>query len=86
MSLYSNVHLIYLPKRNLGQGNISTRVCHSVHKGGACVVAGVLLTSFQACIYAWLWGGIFWGADGCRGQAVCWGVCKTNHLPIIILV
>ena len=44
-------------KRSLGQGNIFTRVCHSVHRGehagsmhgcwGACVVA-------EGC--AWLWG------------------------------
>ena len=26
-------------KRSLGQGNIFTPVCHSVHRGGVCVVA-----------------------------------------------
>ena len=31
--------LITARKRSLGQGNIFTPVCHSVHGGGACVVA-----------------------------------------------
>ena len=28
-------------KRSLGQGNIFTPVCHSVHTGAACVVGGM---------------------------------------------
>ena len=31
---FSNSELITAPKRSLGQGNIFTPVCHSVHRGG----------------------------------------------------
>ena len=41
-------------KRSLGQGNIFTRVCHSVHGGGRCVVAGGCMVAggMHGC-----WGG-----------------------------
>ena len=62
-------------KRSLGQGNIFTRVCHSVHGGGACVgwgacmVVGGMCGCGGACVVA---GGHAWlprGMHGCRGHA-----------------
>ena len=59
-------------KRSLGQGNIFTPVCHSVHRG-ACVVA---LGGVGTCVVAWggmrgcSWGGMHgssWGVHGCSG-------------------
>ena len=34
-----NDAIITARKRSLGQGNISTPVCHSVHRGGVCLNA-----------------------------------------------
>ena len=31
----TRIHSCYRPKRSFGQGNIFTRVCDSVHRGGA---------------------------------------------------
>ena len=63
-------HIITARKRSLGQGNIFTPVCHSVHRG-ACVVWG-------ACM-------VVGGVHGCGGhtwlQGVsvcgCWGACMV---------
>ena len=59
--------LVTARKRSLGQGNIFTPVCHSVHRGGCmfargwgCVVAGG---------HAWLPGGVC----GCQGACVVAG-------------
>ena len=62
-------------KRSLGQGNIFTPVCHSVHGGrawlwGVCMISG-------GC--AWLPGGgsvwLLGGMHGCQGEGMhgCWG-------------
>ena len=46
--------IITARKRSLGQGNIFTPVCHSVHRGGR----------------AWLlWGGHAWSLGGMRGRS-----------------
>ena len=64
--------LVTARKRSLGQGNIFTPVCHSVHGGGVCVVAPggacvVALGGVRGCSgggHAWLlWGGML----GCSG-------------------
>ena len=71
--------LITALKRSLGQGNIFTPVCHSVHGGGVrgsegvCVVAG-------GC--AWLRGGVHGCQGACMvagggGHAWLWGVCMV---------
>ena len=56
--------IITVRKRSLGQGNIFTPLCHSVHRGGACMVApggggmcgcsqgGVWLLPGGACVVA----------------------------------
>ena len=51
-------------KRSLGQGNIFTPVCHSVHRGVVCVVAGG-----WACVRCW--GDVCgWGACVVAGGVV----------------
>ena len=45
----------YRPQTKLGQGNIFTPVCHSFHRGGACMVAG---GAWLPEGHAWLWGGV----------------------------
>ena len=40
--------LITARKRSLGQGNIFTPVCHSVHRGGCLVPGGCLLPGVSA--------------------------------------
>ena len=90
--LTSKLFVITSRKRSLGQGNIFTPVCHSVHKG-ACVVAR------GACVvtggHVWLPGGICGcrgacvvarGMHGCQGACVvswggvhgCWGACMVK--------
>ena len=61
--------LVTARKRSLGQGNIFTPVCHSVHRG-ACVVVG-------GC--AWLWGAcmVVGGVHGCGGHVWLWGACMV---------
>ena len=64
--------LITARKRSLGQGNIFTPVCHSVHKGGMPGCSGG---------HAWLlWGGWLlqggvhgcsWGVRGCSWGGAC---------------
>ena len=50
-------------KRSLGQGNIFTPVCHSVHRGGV-----------RGCGEpAWLWVGV----HGCGGSCVVVGACMV---------
>ena len=51
----------YRPQTKFGAGNIFTPVCHSVHGGGACVVA--------RRGHAWLPGGM----HGCGGVCVVAG-------------
>ena len=48
-------HIITARKRSLGQGNIFTPVCHSVHRGGGHVWFGG---------HAWLQGGVCMVAGG----------------------
>ena len=50
--------IITARKRSLGQGNIFTPVCHSVHKGRVCLVVGVV-------------HGCQGGMCGCRGEGAC---------------
>ena len=60
-------------KRSLGQGNIFTPVCHSVHRGGG--MHGCSRGGMRDCLggHAWLlwWGGCAWllrgGMRGCSG-------------------
>ena len=75
------LYIFTVRKRSLGQGNIFTPVCHSVHRGGACVVAprgacvvalrGVHGCSRGACMVAL--GGVHGcsrgGMHGCSGGA-----------------
>ena len=63
-SVFNNV-IFTARKRSLGQGNIFTPVCHSVHRGGggiqACIAGGI-----PACL------AVGWSA--LRGRGVCsWG-------------
>ena len=59
-------------KRSLGQGNIFTPVCHSVHRGGACVVApgGACVVLFGGCVVlfkgvrGFIWGGAWFYLGG----------------------
>ena len=74
MPLGPNSFIFTARKRSLGQGNIFTPVCHSVHRGGgACVVAPggcVVAPGGGACIvalggHAWLLpGGVCMAAPG----------------------
>ena len=74
-------------KRSLGQGNIFTPVCHSVHRvapevGHAWLLLGGCMVARGACVvapggHAWLLPG---GVHGCSGGCVCgcsWGVCMV---------
>ena len=73
-------------KRSLGQGNIFTPVCHSVHRG-ACVVAPV--GGVRGCSrggHAWLLpGGHAWllwrGLCGCS-----WGACVVALGGCVLLL
>ena len=88
----SNFCIIFTArKRSLGQGNIFTPVCHSVHRGACVVARGVCgcrggMCGGGACMVAggWLWGagmvagGRVWlqgGVHGCGGSAWLQGVC-----------
>ena len=62
-------------KRSLGQGNIFTPVCHSVHRGGGmhgCLGGACVVARGGACVvapggvggHAWLLQG---GMHGCSG-------------------
>ena len=61
-------------KRSLGQGNIFTPVCHSVH-GGRCLLPGGVPAPG---------GCLVWGVPGLGGAwsgGVCsWGVCSWGCL------
>ena len=74
--------IITARKRSLGQGNIFTPVCHSVHRReGACMVAGgACLVALWGCL--WLLGGVHGCSRGhawllCGGVCGCWGVCMV---------
>ena len=59
--------LITARKRSLGQGNIFTPVCHSVHRGGVCMVAlGGCMVLIRGGGHAWFYlggmCGFIWGA------------------------
>ena len=77
-------------KRSLGQGNIFTPVCYSVHRGGACVVApggrGVCGCS-AGCMcgcsggHAWLLrggGGHAWLLQGGHAWLLQGGMCGCS--------
>ena len=86
MMINGPVPIITARKRSLGQGNIFTPVCHSVHRG-ACVVAQGCGCSGGACMVApggheWLLQGgmhvvALRGVCGCSGGHVwlLWGAC-----------
>ena len=67
--------IIAARKRSLGQGNIFTPVCHSVHRGACMVAPG----GRGSCVvwpggHAWLlWGGHAWLLGGMHGCS--WGGC-----------
>ena len=57
---------VYRPQRSCGQGYVFTRVCDSVHIGGA-IPACLQLVS--GCV----WGrGLVWGVPGPEGVCSCW--------------
>ena len=71
-------------KRSLGQGNIFTHVCHSVHGVGVCVVTGGMHGCGGVCVV--VGGGmcgcqracmVVGGLCGCWGMCGCWGVCMV---------
>ena len=64
-------------KQSLGQGNIFTPVCHSVH-GGVCVVApwGMHGCSRGACLVAPQWGACL---------VAPWGVCVAARGACMVL-
>ena len=76
------ISLITACKRSMGQGNIFTRMCHSVHGGGAFVVAwgwggGAFVVAGG---HAWLPGGHAW-LGGCMvamDMCGCWGACMVD--------
>ena len=72
--------IITARKRSLGQGNIFTPVCHSVHGGGgtipACIAGGI-----SSCLA----GG--YAIPACMGDAWSWGFCSLGVLlPVGCLV
>ena len=81
---FQKCSIITARKRSLGQGNIFTPVCHSVHRGGipACI-AGSIPTclaaggrcAIPACIGEW--GVLLLGVPG-PGDARSGGVCSRG--------
>ena len=68
--------LVTARKRSLGQGNIFTPVCHSVHRGGMrgcsvgwCMVAPGGCGFFPGGMHGFFWGGVcgFFGEGGMHG-------------------
>ena len=59
------IHVIYTfitaRKRSLGQGNMSTPVCHSVHRGAVWSKRGAWSRG------GWSWGCLVWGVPGPGG-------------------
>ena len=79
-------------KRSLGQGNIFTPVCHSVHSGGMCGCWGVCALmpgGVHGCggacmvaggVCAWLWGACMVAWEGVwlpGGMHGCRGACMV---------
>ena len=79
-------------KRSLGQGNIFTPVCHSVHRGKACVVApgghvwllrGACTVLFGGCVWfysgghAWFYSGGVCGFIWGGMRGFIWGACMV---------
>ena len=73
-------------KRNLGQGNISTPVCHSVHRGGHVWLLpggawGVACMVLLVGVRGFIWGGVWFYSGVCVvlfGGDMCgfiWGTC-----------
>ena len=59
----------YRPKRSFGQGNIFTSVCHSVHRGGGCLLQ---IFGGGACS-KFFWGGGAWtGTPPLAGTPLPW--------------
>ena len=88
--------LIKTHKQSLGQGNIFTPVCHSVHRGeggmcgcwGACMVAlgGMCGCSGGACVVA-LGGdvhGCSGGMHGCSGGVGGMHGCSGGHVWLLL--
>ena len=81
---YSSDIIFTARKRSLGQGNIFTPVCHSVHRGGGHVwllrgvhgCGGGMCGCWGACMVAgghvWLPGGHVWLLGGMRGGGNAW--------------
>ena len=71
-------YIITARKRSLGQGNIFTPVCHSVHRGGTCVVAP---GGMHGCSRGWACvaapGGVCVVALGGRAWLL-WGACMVT--------
>ena len=58
-------HLVTARKRSLGQGNIFTPVCHSVHRGGMRgFIRGVCMVFLGGGVSGFIWEGMrgfIWG-------------------------
>ena len=61
--------LVTARKRSLGQGNIFTPVCHSVHRGRGH--AWLLLGGMRGCSLGGMHGCSQGGVHGCSGGGVC---------------
>ena len=78
-------------KRSLGQGNIFTPVCHSVHTGAACVVGACMaedggqgaggMHGGRCMAGGAICGGghAWWGMGACvAGDCAWWGACMAG--------
>ena len=71
-------------KQSLGQGNIFTPVCHSVHHGGVLGWWGYMHGCQRACVFgwgcAWLLGAcvVAGGMHGCGGRVWLQGACMVG--------
>ena len=60
-------------KRSLGQGNVFTGICNSVHRGG------LLLGGLLSGDLLWGWGGGVWGWMGVSSQ----GIIYLNYFSLL---
>ena len=77
-TLFGN-HIITARKRSLGQGNIFTPVCHSVHRGGGvrgCLGGVCVVAPGGACMVAS--GGGICGCLGGRAWLLWGGMCGCS--------
>ena len=82
----SGAWLVTARKRSLGQGNIFTPVCHSVHKGGGVSQHALQVVSQHALQQGGAWsrgsapgGCLVWGSAPKGGGAWSGGVCSQGE-------